>query len=108
MRDTIFIALNMQIVGTKDTANNLEGRVTQLTMPLLRRWFDGTKTQLARRWWFHRGYGLHAILTFTMQEGAPRVPILNKKKMMVKLNKDIIVRSKPMNRSKIASGLWHM
>jgi hypothetical protein len=37
MRDTIFIALNMQIVGTKDTANNLEGRVTQLTMPLLRR-----------------------------------------------------------------------
>jgi hypothetical protein len=43
-----------------------------------------------------------------MQEGAPHAPILNKKKMMVKLNKDIIVRSKPMNRSKIASGLWHM
>jgi hypothetical protein len=49
MRGTIFIGHKRQIVGTKDSTDNLEGGMTQPSMPLLRRRFYGTETQLAGR-----------------------------------------------------------
>jgi hypothetical protein len=49
MRDIIFIGHERQIVGTKDSTDNLEGGMTQPNMPLLRRRFYGTETHLAGR-----------------------------------------------------------
>jgi hypothetical protein len=88
----------------KDMLNDWRRWMAKTTMPLGRRLMDDAESLL--NWGCTNG--IQATLTLTTNDDFPRIPVLHKNIIWMKLNKNIIIKSEFLNRQEITSNFRNM